>query len=545
MNFLRKNVVSLESKFFGLDLSDLSVKVFQIERSGKTGKIRSLCSLPIARGNIEDGKVIHKEIVAGVIREALKKSWPKKITTQKVICSLPESNIFLRVINIPKVKEEEAEQAIKWEMEANIPLPIEEVYFDWQFLEGAEDKKTNRQSVLTVAVSKKVVDDFMETMRLAGLEIYDMEIESIASARSLVSANEKEENISLIVDIGARRTSFIIVEGIVPCFTSSIPFSSESINDAISKRMSIGDKESEEIKIAFGIENFNKDNPIFNSIKYLLENLVTEIEKTIDFYLVMSKTPREVNKIILCGGGSNLKGLVDYLSQRVGREVALGDPLVNLSLEKKEREKINRENCIGYATVIGLAIKNFIPGVGLNLIPPERKREINKLHFNKLVIWWEIEVFLILLFFLGLLFHIFYLSNQNSVFSSQQLEASRQEYSYRDLEDYKEKIKMANSQVSNLEKIQKSQLYWSKLLDKLNGLVSEGIKIESLITKDYQVSLVGTARNRDELAAFKDKLTGESCFTDINFPLSNLASRDNPSFQIQFLVKEECLKIIK
>jgi type IV pilus assembly protein PilM len=357
MNFLHKNIVSFEPKFFGLDLSDLSLKIFQIERIGKFDRIRSFCSLPIARGNMEDGKIINKEKIAEIIRQAVKKAGPKKINTCKVICSLPESNIFLRVIHIPKIAEKEANQAIKWEMEANIPLPIEEVYLDWQFLEGDPENSKNKQSVLTVAVSRKVVDDFMETLELSGLEVYDLEIESIASARSLVNSTEKAENISLIVDIGARRTSFIMVEGNVPCFTSSIPFSSENINDAIAKKMNINSKEAEEVKIAFGIENFNKDNPIFNSIKYLLENLVTEIEKTIDFYVVMSKIPKEIKKIILCGGGSNLKGLVAYLAQRIGKEVVLGDPLANLNLEKKELDKINKENCIGYATVIGLAIK--------------------------------------------------------------------------------------------------------------------------------------------------------------------------------------------
>jgi type IV pilus assembly protein PilM len=357
MNFLHKNIISFEPKFFGLDLSDLSLKIFQVEKIGKLDRIRSFCSLPIARGNIEDGKIINKEKVAQIIRGAIKRAGPKKINTRKIICSLPESNIFLRVIQIPKIEAGEAAQAIKWEMEANIPLPIEEVYMDWQFLEESLEGGNNKQDVLTVAVSRKVVDDFMETLELSGLEVYDLEIESIASARSLVKRSEDKKSISLIVDIGAKRTSFIMVEGNMPCFTSSIPFSSENINDAISKKMNISDKEAEEVKVVFGIKDFEKDNPIFNSIKDLLENLVTEIEKTIDFYSVMSKIPKEVKKIILCGGGSNLKGLVVYLSQRLGEEVVLGDPLINLNLEKKELNRINRENSIGYATVIGLAIK--------------------------------------------------------------------------------------------------------------------------------------------------------------------------------------------
>lgn len=358
MNFLHKNIISFDPSFFGLDLSDLSLKIFQVEKIGKIDRIRSFYSLPIARGNMENGKIINKEKVAQIIREAIKKAGPKKINTRKVICSLPESSIFLRVITIPKISKEDAKEAIKWEMEANIPIPIEDVYLDWQFLEDNPENSKNKQSVLTVAVSKKIVDDFMETLKLSGLEVYDLEIESIASARSLIGSTEKIESTSLIVDIGAKRTSFIMVEGNVPYFTSSIPFSSENITDAISKRMNINIEEAEEVKLAFGIENFDKDNPIFNSIKSILENLAMEIEKTSDFYMVMSKTSKEIDKIILCGGGSNLKGMEAYLSQRLGKKVVLGNPLINLNLEKKELNKINKENCIGYATVIGLAIKN-------------------------------------------------------------------------------------------------------------------------------------------------------------------------------------------
>ena len=67
MNFLNKNIFSFEPRFFGLDLSDLSLKIFQVEKIGEIDRIRSFYSLPIARGNIEDGKIINKEKVAEII----------------------------------------------------------------------------------------------------------------------------------------------------------------------------------------------------------------------------------------------------------------------------------------------------------------------------------------------------------------------------------------------------------------------------------------------------------------------------------------------
>ena len=358
MSIFQKKIFSFNQVPFGLDLSDLSIKVMQLEKEGEVDKIRSFGSLDIPAGNIEDGKIINKDKVAAFIKETIKKAGPKKINTKQVICSLPESKAFLRSINIPKMEEEEAKEAIKWEMEANIPLPIEQVYFDWQFLEL--DGK-NKQNVLTVAVSKEIIDDLVEVLEKAGLEIYGLEIESIASARSLVSEknnNKKNSGTSLIIDLGAQRTSFIMVVSGIPYFTSSIPFSSESINDAIAKNLNLNAQEAEEAKVNHGIEHKNADNPIFNAIKYLLENLVNETSSTLDFYSEMSKENAEIEKVILCGGGANLRGLIPYLTKKLGKEVELGDPWVNLKLGNT-LPIINKENSVRYATVVGLALRGI------------------------------------------------------------------------------------------------------------------------------------------------------------------------------------------
>ncbi|MFA6383144.1 MAG: type IV pilus assembly protein PilM [Parcubacteria group bacterium] len=354
MSFLNKKIFSVDPEIFGVDLSDLSIKVMQLERQGKIEKIRSYAIAEIPAGYIEDGKIMNKEQVSAIIRETIKKAGPQKIKTNKVICSLPESKAFLRIISIPKIEETEAAEAVKWEMEANIPMPIEQVYYDWQFLEA---KNKNKQNVLTAAVSKDIVDDFIEVLEGAGLEVYGLEVESVASARSLVKQKDDkgEKNVTLIVDLGAQRTSFIIVDGGVPYFTSSIPFSSEGINDTISKRLNITSAEAEKIKIAHGIES-GIDNPVFEAVKFLLENLIHEIEKTMDFYGEINKDNSEVKNIILCGGGSNMRGLIPYMTKRLNREIELGDPWTNLRMGDK-LPIVNKESSARYSTVIGLALR--------------------------------------------------------------------------------------------------------------------------------------------------------------------------------------------
>lgn len=355
MSFLSKKIFNPDPKIFGLDLSDLSIKVLQLERNGDREGVRSYSCADIPSGIIEDGRIVYKEKVVEIIKAAVSAAAPKKITTRKVICSLPESKAFIRIITIPKMKEEEAMEAVKWEMEATIPLPIDRVYFDWQFLENSGG---NKQNILTVAVSREVVDDCTEVLSKAGLEVYGMEVESLASARSLVKEKEDKDSSCLIVDLGAQRTSFImIVKGAV-YFTSSIPFSSENINNIIAKTVGVTLKEAEKIKLRYGLGDIKNDPSLFHAMKPLLENLVVEIQKTLDFYNDISQKNSQISGIILCGGGANLKGLVPYLTRRLAKEISIGDPWINTRLGGRV-PIIAKEDSIRYSTAIGLALRGL------------------------------------------------------------------------------------------------------------------------------------------------------------------------------------------
>jgi type IV pilus assembly protein PilM len=356
MSFLNRKVFSFKKSPLGLDLSDLSVKVVQLDREGNKDKILSFGSCPIPLGSVVDGEIIKKENVVSAIREAIKKAGPKKIKTKSVTCSLPETKAFLRIVSIPKMGEEETKEAIKWEIEANIPLPLDQVYYDWQELDKKVSKDPNKEDILVVAVAKKVVDQVVEVLGQAGLSPEGMEIESIAQARSFL--DEKSDKTTLIIDLGDRRTSFSISSGNVPCFTCSVPLSSQSMTDAISKGLSVSFEEAEKIKIAEGIGSPAKNDLIFRQVKPVLENLVSELEKSMDFFLTGLRYADSIDKVVICGGGANTNGIIPYLSKRLDKEIELGNPWTNINIGKK-LPLIDRSKSVQYSTAIGLALKGI------------------------------------------------------------------------------------------------------------------------------------------------------------------------------------------
>jgi cell division ATPase FtsA len=64
-----------------------------------------------------------------------------------------------------------------------------------------------------------------------------------------------------------------------------------------------------------------------------------------------------IDRIIMCGGGAKTIGLAPFLSRRLGYNIKLGDPWVNVNF--KGTPPIDRETAVQYATVIGLATKKI------------------------------------------------------------------------------------------------------------------------------------------------------------------------------------------
>ena len=357
MGFLNKKIFNFSNSAFGLDLSDLSVKAIQLEKKGSLDRIRSFGMVNIPQGIVSNGEILKKETVILKVKELLQKIGPKKLSSNKVICSLPETKAFLRLINLPKMKEEEIKEAIKWEIEANIPLSLEQVYFDWQLLNKNFSKNKNGSSALIAAISKDVTDQFLEILEKAGLDPIGLEIESLAQVHSLIKETERKKT-AIIIDIGDRRTSFIILVGNIPCFTSSIPFSSSLLTNSLSKALGLSFAEAEKVKLNYGIGSFAKKDPIFKAVDSALKNLVFEIKRSTNFYTTELEYSDSIDQIILCGGGALTKGLVPFLSKKLNKEISLGNPWINLNLGKRI-PPIPKDQSVKYSTAIGLALKGM------------------------------------------------------------------------------------------------------------------------------------------------------------------------------------------
>ncbi len=369
--------LTLKPGAFGLDISDLSLKIIKLKKRGKPLTLASFLEEKIEPGIIKGGEIRDEKRLAEIIKEAIKKVRGEKLKTNYVVASLPEEKAYLEVIQMPKVPEEDLKSAVIYEAENYIPLPIEDVYLDSQIVPPALNH-LDHLDILIAALPKKTVDPYLSALKLAGLQPLVFEIESQAIARSLIK-NETAISPHLLIDLGATRTGFIIFSGNSLRFTSSIPVSSGNFTEIISKNLGVSFTEAEKLKIKYGLgektklkfENekasLKKDRgKIFEALIPALVDLIQQIRRYLDYYQThashehLPPNGKGVSKIFLCGGGANLKGLPDLLSLELKLPVELGNSWINILPEgKREAGKLSFEESLKYTTALGLALRGI------------------------------------------------------------------------------------------------------------------------------------------------------------------------------------------
>ena len=348
-----------KNKSFGLDISDFSLKIASLKKKGKEIFLASYAEEKIPSGVVSSGEIKDSQKLAEIIKNGLADIKGEKIKTRFVSFSLPEEKSFLDVIKLPLIEGEELKTAVKLEIDRFIPMKIDDVYFDFQQVRPIVDHK-KFQEVLVAAIPKKIADSYIETIKMAGLTPLIAEVECMSMIRSLVKEEEATLPL-LVIDFGGSRTTFIIFSGKSIRFTSTIQLSSNELTKVISKTLSISEKEAVKIKKEEGLLGRKVIREILLPI---LKKLVGEINNYLDYYKsheIEEEASRKIEKIILCGGGANLRGLPEFISEKIGVRTELGNPWINIYKDKLAREtpRLPREESLRYATVLGLALRGL------------------------------------------------------------------------------------------------------------------------------------------------------------------------------------------
>ncbi len=348
---------------FGLDLSDFSLKLIQLKKKEGLSLINFVeANLPA--GLVQGGEIRKEKELVNILKGRLKKTGGQRFQSREVVCNLPEEKVFIRMIWLPLMKKAELDQAVGWEAEAHIPLGLDEVYLDWQIVKEPTEKN-NRYSILIAAAPRLLVDSYSRFLKRSGLRPIALEPESVAIVRSLIKAGDSRPTV--LIDLGASGTNFVIFAASTIRFTSHINISGQLFEQAIMKRLGVDQKKAKQLKIKVGLDKAKENGEVYQALAPLVEELADRIKDYIIFHQKQAAhlpgSDKLIDRLLLCGGDSLLINLPFFLSQRLGLKIEVADPLINFPKPVEKHSPalaaLPKRELLTYTTALGLAMRNL------------------------------------------------------------------------------------------------------------------------------------------------------------------------------------------
>ena len=321
----------------GLDISDLSIKLVQLNKIRGKIKIQALGKLTLPPGVITNGVINDRAELIKAIKKIIAAPGYGKVSSEEAAVCLPESKTFIKRIEVAKSPNSLAD-VIGAEIEKHVPMSKSEIYYDWQVTAELADK----YQVLIGAAPKEIVDQYAQLLDDAKLSVAAMEIEPTAICRCLLKEEAPEAKPAAaplkpgrtaplnygIIDIGANHTCLIFYSDNTIVFSVSMPISGEEITAKISRTLDLTPEQAEKAKIICGLDETKANGVIKKILEETIKNLISKIKEALDFY--ENYYGGKLNKILLCGGGGNITELGKIIAQEFSIKVETADALTNL-----------------------------------------------------------------------------------------------------------------------------------------------------------------------------------------------------------------------
>ncbi|MGB0757125.1 MAG: type IV pilus assembly protein PilM [Patescibacteria group bacterium] len=342
---------------WGLDIGEKSLKMSAVIQSGDNFALSNYGSLTIEDEEVTKGILQDPDLLGKKIKKLLKEhTYGRKVKTPFVHACIPDSDTFVKLIDIPDMTDEEIPEAVRWASEQHIPLSPDDIYIDWNIVR--HDPQNKKIYVLIGAVQKSISNQLTEAIKRADLVPLSLDVEATAIVRALQSLTvpTNTSHATAFLDLGATHSTIIIFARDTIQFVSTIPFSGEEITSTLATELSISKAEAEKAKIVCGLTNPDCEDALKQVLKKDLDAMTKKINSSFAFYKEHTFDPLPINQLILCGGGSLLDGIVGHLGKEIECDVRLGNlaPFISSS-SKSDFAKKN----LSYTTALGLAMKAY------------------------------------------------------------------------------------------------------------------------------------------------------------------------------------------
>ena len=346
-----------DKPLFGLDIGHGSLKVMQLsERPAKAAakdyhpRVIGYGFTSFDKAAMADGVVVQPEVVAKAAKDLFQNHLIGDITTRRVAIAIPAYRTFTRSLKLPKLKQGELDEAVKLEAEQYISAPLEQLYLDYEIIRQGPDST----ELFLVAVPQTIVDSYLDLAQILGLETVLIE-PTLSSSGRLFLIDPQSDVASLIIDFGSVSSDISIFDKHI-LVTGTVQGGGENFTESIKNKLGVSTQEAGLIKTRYGLGVSKKQAAIKQTLEPTLQQIVKEIRRMIRYYEERYGPGRPISQIITLGGGANIPGLSEYLTETMRLAVRNSDPWQYIG--HKGLQLPSTADKPMYATVAGLSLAN-------------------------------------------------------------------------------------------------------------------------------------------------------------------------------------------
>ncbi len=370
----------------GVEIGTSAIKVVVL-KAGSPPVLQHAVTTPTPIGSMRDGLVVEPQAVATELKNLLAQH---RITTRQAVTAVPNQSAVTRNIMVPRMERKELQDAIKWEAERYIPYPIDEVALDFDLLDDpANIPEDGQMEVVIAAAPSEAVARVVEVLQLAGLEPVVIDLKSFAVLRALrgnllgehltkstlTGSNYTEAGeVALVLEIGASSSVISLVRGDRVLMARNIGVAADDFTTALQKAFDLDFSAAEEIKVGYAtattptedeedLLNFDLSREqysparVFEVIRPVLGDLITEIRRSLEFYRVQSGDV-VIDRTFLAGGGAKMRGLAAAISDALGFRVEVASPWLTVQTDLSGMDTgYLQANAPEFTVPLGLALR--------------------------------------------------------------------------------------------------------------------------------------------------------------------------------------------
>lgn len=342
---------------FGLDIGTDTLKIVQLKDSsspsiGKDNKpkIMAYGYCRFDKSAMDDGVIVKPDTLAASAKQLMANGMKGRLNTNRVAMAIPANRAFSRSIKIPNMSRQQVKEAVELEAEQYLPLGLNEIYLDYQIV-----RKTlsNELEIVLIAIPRKIVDSYMALAEALELEAVVVE-STLSSSGRIFSIDKHSRSAAVIIDFGALSSDISIFDKDI-IVSGTVEGGGVSFTELIRKLLKIPAEEAEIAKTRYGLNASKKQGEIKQALEPILQKVIKETKRMLRYYEDHYGSIKPIKQIVTLGGGSNMPGLSDYLTENLRLAVRHGDPWQFIDYKKlgapPEAEKSMYTNALGLALI--------------------------------------------------------------------------------------------------------------------------------------------------------------------------------------------------